>query len=91
MKSLTEAMAEMKCGEKINFEQMRKVGSECQLNWWCDSLIVQIYLQIYQLNNVLLKAKAEKSIQANILYIVKGITAKLKKANFKIKKDSKIN
>ena len=65
---------------------MQKVGPECKLNWWGDNLIV--YLENYHLNKVLLKAKAEKSIQANMVYIVKDITAK---ANFRIKKDSIIN
>ena len=70
----------------MSLEQVEKVGSEFELNWWGDSLIV--YLEICQLHNVLLKAKAEKSIKAKIVYIGKDITAK---ASFKIKKGSIMN
>lgn len=70
----------------MNLEQVEKVGSECELNWWGDSLIV--YLEVYQFHNVLLTAKAEKSVKAKIVYIGKDITTKV---SFKIKKDSIIN
>ena len=51
-----------------------------------DSLIV--YLEVCQFHNVLLTAKAEKSVKAKIVYIGKDITTKV---SFKIKKDSIIN
>lgn len=70
----------------MNLEQVEKVGSECELNWWGDSLIV--YLEVCQFHNVLLTAKAEKSVKAKIVYIGKDITTKV---SFKIKKDSIIN
>lgn len=70
----------------MNLEQVEKVGSECELNWWGDRLIV--YLEVCQFHNVLLTAKAEKSVKAKIVYIGKDITTKV---SFKIKKDSIIN